>query len=111
MRNRMVAPVIVPVVMITIASLVPAPVAGQGAATRESNSRPTARKSAARPQASPRTPWGDSDLQGVWDYRTITFLERPAAFGDKEFLTDEEAAEVERQKAEFETADPKDIKD
>ena len=25
-----------------------------------------------------RTPWGDPDLQGTWDYRTITPLERPA---------------------------------
>ena len=25
-----------------------------------------------------RTPWGDPDLQGVWDFRTITPLERPA---------------------------------
>ena len=24
----------------------------------------------------PRTPWGDPDLQGTWDYRTITPLER-----------------------------------
>ena len=24
-----------------------------------------------------RTPWGDPDLQGIWDYRTSTPLERP----------------------------------
>ena len=24
-----------------------------------------------------QTPWGHPDLQGVWDYRTITPLERP----------------------------------
>ena len=24
-----------------------------------------------------RTPWGDPDLQAVWDYRTITPVERP----------------------------------
>jgi hypothetical protein len=45
--------------------------------------------------AAPRTPWGDPDLQGVWDYRTITPMERPRQFGDREFYTDEEIAELE----------------
>ena len=40
----------------------------------------------------PRTAWGDPDLQGVWDYRTITPLQRPTNLADKEFLTEEEAA-------------------
>ena len=26
----------------------------------------------------PRTPWGDPDLQGTWDFTTITPLQRPA---------------------------------
>ena len=39
-----------------------------------------------------RTAWGDPDLQGVWDYRTITPLERPTDLAHKEFLTEEEAA-------------------
>jgi hypothetical protein len=43
----------------------------------------------------PRTPWGVPDLQGVWDFRTITPLERPKAFGTRQFLTDEEAAKFE----------------
>ena len=42
-----------------------------------------------------RTAWGDPDLQGVWDFRTITPLERPAERGDQEFLTEEEAAGLE----------------
>jgi hypothetical protein len=36
----------------------------------------------------PRTVDGQPDLQGVWDYRTVTPLERPAEFADKEFLTE-----------------------
>ena len=40
----------------------------------------------------PRTPWGDPDLQGVWDYRTITPFQRPTDLAGKEFLTAEEAA-------------------
>ena len=40
----------------------------------------------------PRTPDGHPDLQGVWDFRTITPLERPLELGDKAVLTAEEAA-------------------
>ena len=42
----------------------------------------------------PRTPWGDPDLQGVWDYWTFTPLERPEEFGERGELTAEEAAVV-----------------
>ncbi len=44
----------------------------------------------------PRTPWGAPDLQGVWDFRTITPLQRPEDLGDREFLTEEEAANLEQ---------------
>ena len=43
----------------------------------------------------PRTPDGRPDLQGVWDYRTITPLERPSELEGREFLTDEEVAQLE----------------
>ncbi len=43
------------------------------------------------------TPWGDPDLQGMWDTRTFTPVERPATFGMREFMTEEEAASRERQ--------------
>jgi hypothetical protein len=46
-----------------------------------------------------RTPWGAPDLQGVWDFRTVTPLERPDEFEGKEFLTDEEATEFEQKLA------------
>ena len=38
------------------------------------------------------TPWGDPDLQGIWDYRTMTPLQRPRELADKAVLTEEEAA-------------------
>ena len=41
--------------------------------------------------ALPRTLDDRPDLQGVWDFRTITPLQRPAALGDKAVLTAEEA--------------------
>ena len=42
-----------------------------------------------------RTPWGDPDLEGIWDYKTITPLERPQNVAGREFLTDEEANALE----------------
>lgn len=38
----------------------------------------------------PRTIDGQPDLQGVWENNTITPVERPDVFGEKEFLTDED---------------------
>ena len=49
----------------------------------------------------PRTAWGAPDLGGVWDYRSVTPLERPEQFADKPVLTEEEAAAVERERAEW----------
>ena len=47
----------------------------------------------------PRLPDGKPDLQGVWDFRTLTPLQRPEDQADKLVLTTEEAAEVESQAA------------
>ena len=44
----------------------------------------------------PPTAWGDPDLQGVWDFRTITPMERPEDRAEQEFLTAEEAAAIEQ---------------
>ena len=44
----------------------------------------------------PRTPWGQPDLQGIWDFRTITPLQRPEDLAEREFLTEEEAANLEQ---------------
>ena len=40
-----------------------------------------------------RTLWGDPDLGGVWDFRTLTPLERPRDIAGKDVFTEEEAAE------------------
>ncbi|HXD72110.1 MAG TPA: hypothetical protein VN628_00165 [Vicinamibacterales bacterium] len=58
-----------------------------------------AQNAPAKPAASKayaaKLPWGDPDLQGVWDYKTITPLERPAQYGDRQFLTSDEIAKLE----------------
>jgi hypothetical protein len=54
---------------------------------------------AATPRSVPRTPDGRPDLEGVWDFRTITPLERPDGLGGKQRLSDEEAVQVEQQAA------------
>ncbi|MCH7747628.1 MAG: hypothetical protein IH939_05985 [Acidobacteria bacterium] len=51
---------------------------------------------AAAQSDAPRTAWGQPDLQGVWDFRSITPLQRPERLADQEFLTEEEAAELEQ---------------
>lgn len=51
-------------------------------------------------QALPRTPDGHPDLQGVWDFRTATPLERPRELQNQEFLDDQNRAAVERRAAE-----------
>ena len=45
----------------------------------------------------PRTVWGQPDLQGVWDFRSITPMQRPEDLADREFLTEEEVANLEQE--------------
>lgn len=40
---------------------------------------------------------GQPDLQGIWDFRSATPLERPRELASKEFFTDDEAADYERR--------------
>ena len=43
-----------------------------------------------------RTGWGEPSLVGIWDFRSITPLQRPERHADREFLTEEEAAGLEQ---------------
>ncbi len=56
-----------------------------------------AQSSAPADWTAPRTPDGHPNLQGVWDYRSMTPLERPRDLADKPFFTPEEAAAYERE--------------
>ena len=55
---------------------------------------------------SPRqTLHGHPDLSGVWDFRTVTPLERPKEFADKAFLAEDEVAAYAAQRVEANNAD------
>ena len=71
------------VITVLLLMIVPVPAAAQAQTTDTSSPL--------------RTPWGHPDLQGLWDYRTITPLERPEELAGKAILTAEEAADLEQQ--------------
>src|SRR3989442_13963477 len=50
---------------------------------------------ATKPFTAPKTPWGDPDLQGVWNDATSTPLQRPNG-KEKDVLSDEEAADFQK---------------
>jgi hypothetical protein len=74
-------------------SLGAAPVAAQGTAPAKKTSKV------------PRTPWGKPDIGGIWDFRTVTPLERPVELGDKATMTPQEAEEFARKAVEARDAD------
>ena len=80
---------------IAIVSLVMYAVAGRTSAT--TSKAPTV----AKPGPAPKTPWGESDLQGIWSREVDVPLERPAKYADREFFTDVERAELDRQIADI----------
>ena len=44
-----------------------------------------------------RTSWGTPKIDGLWDYRTLTPMERPPELADKAVLTPEEARAIREQ--------------
>ena len=85
MSQRHLAPV---VAATAIGLLAAAPAAGQA---------PTDGGAADSAWTLPRTADGHPDLQGFWTTQTFTPLQRPEHLGDKEFFTEEEAAELQRE--------------
>lgn len=77
-RRELVTVVGVAIVLVTGLGLRPAAQSARGSST------------------APRTPWGEPDLQGIWDSKVITPLERPAKYAGREFLTDAEVAALEQ---------------
>jgi len=91
MSHRFLTSTSAPAIVIAAALLAPAPAACQSAPS------PAPTMLAAQKWSVSRTADGQPDLQGVWDYRTITPMERPRALGSKTFFTDEEAANFAQQ--------------
>jgi hypothetical protein len=89
MGHRLFASTGILALAIAAASLSGLPATGQSA--------PPAAKTTAGNWTVPRTADGQPDLQGIWDFRTITPLERPRSLGNKAFFTDEEAAKFEQE--------------
>src|SRR5712692_7232869 len=84
MRRRFLARVVVPTAVIGTALLTGVQAAAQGA-------RPGATSAVAEKAApSLKTPWGDPDLQGIWNASGATPMERPAAFAGRATLTNDE---------------------
>jgi hypothetical protein len=46
-----------------------------------------------------KTSWGEPDLQGIWTDEFQTPLQRPAEYAGREFFTDAEKAQLEKQRA------------
>jgi len=84
------------------------PSAGQAPAAAKSSSKVAAKTSAAKKSLPLRTPWGDPDLQGVWNDATSTPLQRPTGLAEKDVLNDDEAAEFRAQLANELTRDRRD---
>ena len=80
MRHRAIVVVSAVAVLVTLVSSGAAPAVAQTAAVR--------------------TAWAAPDLRGIWDFRTITPLERPDELADQAFLTEEEAAALEQGEVE-----------
>jgi hypothetical protein len=79
----------------SVLALAIAPLAGQTLTPAKAT---VAKAAPARAAASPKTPWGEPDLQGIWANATQTPLQRPEEFGDKAELTDAERQAIDKQR-------------
>jgi len=81
--------------LLTSASVLAVTVASASLAGHAQASRPDAHR-----WTPPTMPWGAPDLQGTWNYATMTPLERSRDMAGKDVLTEAEAAAYERQTIE-----------
>jgi hypothetical protein len=94
-------------ISISILAVVPlVPAAAQAPNKTEAPRKVAAKNAASKKSAVPHTPWGDPDLQGVWNDATSTPLQRD--IGVKDILTDEEAVDFQKSLANDLTRDRRD---
>jgi hypothetical protein len=91
--KRLLEAIGVAAVIVAVALLLKSRVPGLGAAQR------LQRGATAKAGPAPRTPWGEPDLEGIWTDIYATPLQRPANYADREALTDQERAELDRKRA------------
>src|SRR5207237_443717 len=82
MTNRLLSAIVVAMTVLLI-GVAYAPLPGNHAGTSRANLR---------------TPWGEPDLQGIWQDPTQTPLQRPAQYANREFLTDAEIAAIDAKR-------------
>jgi hypothetical protein len=87
MRGRYLAALLT---LMAVVLLVPVPAIGQAPPSKAKTAK----------WEHPRTPWGDPDVQGIWNNVTATPLERPKELSEKALLTNEEAADYEKSIAD-----------
>jgi hypothetical protein len=84
--------------MLVLAIVMATTVFALAVATAQTSPAGTAKSPAGKKAWSVRhTPDGQPDLQGYWTNLSFTPLERPAEYGTREFLTDEESAKLFKQ--------------
>src|SRR3989449_8256977 len=88
MSQRFLTSMGVLAVVIAVMSLPAVPLAGQAPTAAKTTA---AARTTTKAYTPPKTPWGDSDLQGIWNDATSTPLQRPARLGEKGVLSAEEA--------------------
>jgi len=85
MKNRLIASTVGLAIVIALVPLALIPVASQTP------------KGSTKGWNPPRITDGHPDLQGIWNYSTLTPMERPRDLAGKAFLSEQEAAEFEKR--------------
>ena len=98
MRQRFLSLIGVSASAIAVVMWLPqVPLAGQ-TRTPSTNAATASAPNTADNWTAPRTPWGDPDLQGVYNTATATPLQRPREVGEKDVYSDNEAEELEAER-------------
>jgi hypothetical protein len=83
------------VAVVGLLNLVPTSLAGQAPAV------PAPPDESAKAGPAAKTSWGAADLQGIWTNTHEIPLQRPTRYANKEFFTDQEVAELDKQRTEI----------
>jgi hypothetical protein len=93
MKNQFFALMVLVAIVIAVVSLTPIAADAQTP------------KAPAKVWSPPRTADGHPDLQGIWNYSTLTPMERPRDLAGKEFLSEQEVAAYEKRTVQSRNVD------